>query len=413
MTDPVIRPDNAVLMITLQSGEGSIATPNALIDAIACDIDSVSYNGPYKSEQSNESNGSFSPPAPLVTGQPSTFSFRARLRGLVPGFAYSATVKPPLHAALSACGLLGQFTPSADATPITSGTGITATLPPAFFATTQYYRGQPFIMSNAPVVGRRALVMDYNGASRIATFCDQFSANLTATNAVAVPANWTYAPTSPASTAARLTMHPCASINWVEDGRLKTWYDCRGTVDFEGDAGKPGYAVFNFTGIYAGDADTTVPDVSTVVTASAPLLVSGSSGTQPVFQIARRAMAISKWSIKNSGQIEAPDDPNTALGFGAGQIAGRTYMLETDPLLTQVATRNAIADIANYTRYPAGIQMGLQTGNSVSLTLPTVQPVETSPGMRGKLRSETLRYQALSPSKDSAGRDGDIIICFS
>jgi hypothetical protein len=412
MTDNVIRPDISMLLITLQASETALAVQNALTDNLPCDIDSVSYNGPYKSEQSNESNGTFVSPAPLVTGQPSTFSFRARLRGIGAGASYSASVRPPLHAALAACGWYGQFSPLAASTALASGTAFSATLPPAFSSTAQFYRGQPMVIGGAPAAGRRSLVQDYS-AARLAVLADTFSGPLSATNTAMIPANWTYAPTSPTSLTARTSMHPCATISWIEDFRVKTLMDCRGTVDFEGESGKPGYAVFNFTGIYVGDTDNGMPDLASPIVASAPLLVTGASGVQPAFQMNRRPIAISKWSLKNSGQIEAPDDPNTSLGFGAGQIAGRTYMFETDPLLTQLAVRNAIAEIANYARYPATIQMGSTDGNSVSMLLPMIQPVETSPGMRGKLRSETLRYQALSPSKDYAGRDADAILCFS
>jgi hypothetical protein len=408
--DPVIRPGNGLLLMALQSAEGTAATPSAATDVIPCETDSVSYNGPFKTQAADEANGSFVASSPLVLGQPSTFSFRSRMKGA--NALYTSTVKPPLHAPLSAAGWLGQFTAAVSAAALAAGTTSSATLGTGAAATAQAYRGMPLVLTGAPAANRLSLITDYT-AAKLATLADLYGSALSATNTGAIPANWTYAPTSPVDAATRATMHPAATIVWYEDGICYTWQDCRGTVDFEGNSAEPGYAVFNFTGIFVSKTTVALPSNPVYPSQSAPLLVMGVGGVQPAFQINRRGMPISKWSLKNGAGLESPDDPNTSIGFGAAQIEDRMPVLEIDPTMTYVATRDALADIAAFSQYPAAIQAGTVPFNRWSLTLPIIQPTDTTPALRGKMRSETLHYQATTAGKDAAGRDSDAILCFS
>lgn len=411
MTDPVIRPGNGLLLIALQSAEGTIASPSAVTDIVPCETDSMTYNGPYTSEDTDEANGSFAAGAPLVVGQPATISFRSRIKGAGPGVTYTASVKPPLHAALSSCGWLGVFQAAVAAAALAAGTTTSGTLGAGGAATAQVYRGMPLVLTGAPATGRRPLISDYT-AGKVATLTDLYGSPLSASNTGAIPANWTYAPTTPPDAASRATMHPCATIFWYEDGVLYQWMDCRGTLDLDGDTARPGFGAFSFTGVFVSKTDVAVPTNGVYPSHSAPLLVQG-TGTAPAAQIARRGLPISKWSLKNGGQIETPQDPNTPIGFGGGQIAGRRHQLEVDPLATHVATRNVLADIAAFSQYTAALQFGAVAGNSWSLLLPLAQPLMVTPAMRSKLRAETTVYQALSPGKDNSNRDGDAVLCFA
>ena len=410
MTDPVIRPGNGLLLIQLQSAEGTYATLSAATDVVPCETDSVEYNNPYKTEAANEANGSFVASAPLVLGQPATFTFRARVKGAGPGVTYTGSIKPPLHSALAACGWLGFFQASVSAAALAAGTVSSATLGAGGAATAQLYRGMPMVLTAAPAAGRIPMISDYT-AGKVATLTDLYGTALSASNTAAIPANWTYAGTSPVDAAARAAMHPCATIGWYEDGTLIQLGDCRGTVDFDGDSARPGYATFNFTGIWLGRTDAAVPANPVYPAQSAPLLVQG-AGTGPIAQVNRRGMPISKWSLKNGSTLEMPEDPNTTIGFGSGQITDRVPVFEIDPLMTLVATRNALADIAAFSQYTAALQFGTVAGNRWALTLPQIQPTDSAPGKRGNLRSETIHYQALTPGKDNSLRDGDAILCF-
>lgn len=410
MADPVIRPRNGVLLIALQSGEGVAATLDPALHAIPIEDGSITFNSPYRTEDSSEINGSFVGSAPLVIGQPATVGFRSRLKGAGSGAVYSSTVKPPLHAALQACGMRGQFTAAIAAAALTAGTTSSGTLGTGFNTTPQAYRGMPLILSGTGAPGRVPLIRDYS-AAKVALLSELYGTALSATTLAAMPAAWTYAGTSPADNTARLTDQPCATIGWYEDGTLYQWQDCRGTVDFDGNSARPGFGGFSFTGVFVSKTDAAVPATAIVAGHSAPILVQG-SGVAPAFQVGYRGLAISRWSLSSGGTIESADDPNTTFGYGSGQIGARTRVLEADPLSTLVANRNALADIAAFSNYPAAIVAGTTQGNRWSLLLPQAQPIDAAPGVRGTLRSETMRYQALNPGDDAYGRDGDAIICF-
>lgn len=411
MADPVIRPSNGLLLFALQSAEGTYATPSPVTDVIPCEASSVTYNGPYTNEDTDEANGSFAAGAPLVVGQPATFSFRSRIKGAGPGVTYTASVKPPLHAPLSACGWLGVFQAALAAAALTAGSTTTGTLGASAAATAQIYRGMPLVLTGAPAANRRPLISDYT-AGKVASLTDLYGSPLTTGNTSAIPANWTYAPTTPLDSASRTTMHPAGTLFWYEDGTLYQYGDMRGTIDFDGDSARPGFATFSFSGVFISKTDVTMPNNAVYPAHSAPLLVQG-TGPAPALQIARRGLPISKWSLKNGGTIQMPGDPNTPIGFGAGQIAGRKHQLEVDPLATLVATRNVLTDIGAFTQYPGALQFGAVAGNSWSLLLPLLQPVTVTPAMREQLRAETTLYQAINPGKDNSNRDGDAVLCFA
>lgn len=411
--DPVIRPDNGLLLIALQSAEGTAATLDPALHAVPIEAGSFSYPNPYASEDVSESTGSYVASAPLIVGQPAPISFRSRIKGA--NATYSASVKPPLHAPLQACGLRGQFTAAITAAALTAGSTTSATLGTGFTGTAQLYRGMPLILSGGIGAGHAPLITDFS-AAKVAILSDLFSSALDITTLAAIPANWTYAGASPADAAARITDHPCVTVGWYEDGNLYQWMDVRGTLDMEGDTARPGFGTFNLSGTYLGSSTVAVPTDAVLASHSAPTLVKG-AGLPPAMLANRIPLPISKWALRNGGGIETPEDPNTQFGFGAGQIVDRRPMFEADPLRTLVSTRDAIAEIGAAvsgaaTNYPIGLRFGSAAGNRWSLLCPLAQPVSADPTMRGKLRADQIGWQALSPGRDSAGRDGDRILCF-
>lgn len=411
MPDPVIRPRNGVLLIALQSAQGVAASPSAATDAIPFEDGSVTYNSPFQTEASNEANGSLVAAAPLVVGQPATFGFRSRLKGAGAGVTYTSSVKPPLHAPLQACGMRGLFTAAIAAAALTAGTTSSATLGTGFSTTAQAYRGLPLLLTGGAGAGRMPLITDYT-SGKVATLSDLYGSALDTSVSAAMPANWSYAGTSPADVSARATDHPYATIYWYEDGNLLQWIDCHGTVDLDGNTARPGFGAFSFIGVYMGKTAVAVPSNAVIANHSAPLLVQG-SGLPPAMQVNRKGLPISRWSWTNGGNVESPEDPNTAYGYAGGEIGGRATIFEADPLMTLVTTRDTLSEIAAFANYPLALQFGMTAGNRVSLLGPLVQPIEASPTDRGSFRAETTRWQALNPGKDANGRDGDRILAFS
>lgn len=406
--DPIIRPANAALLFKNQSVEGTAVVPAASTDAVPFEEDSVSFNGPYRREGSNETSTTLAAGAPLIVGQPVTFRFRSRVKGA--NATYTSSVKPPLHQLLASCGIRGFFTAAISTAVLTAGSGTTATLGSGYAATAQLYKGMPASITAGVGVGGFPLITDYT-SGKVATLSDTFSPVLDTTSSFAIPANWTYAPTSPADNTARATDHPPGTMYYYEDGMLYQFMDVRGKVDFDGETAKPGFASFEMTGIFVSRTDAAVPSGLVIPTQSAPTLVQGSGPA--ALAVNRKGLPISKWSLTVGAGITSPEDPNTTYGFGAGQIGAREPIFGCDPLATLVATRNTLAEIAAGTQYPVALRFGSAANNRWSLLLPVAQPVDEQPGKRGDYRSHDLSFQGIPSGKDAQARDCDFILSFS
>lgn len=409
--DDTIRTANVAVLVKLETTPGVDANPDPTVDAIPVETDSITRNSPWTTEQSNEANGSYVAGNPMVVGQAASIGFRSRIKGAGAGATYSSTVKPPLHQALQACGMRGRFQ-AAIATALASAGGATsATLAAGFPGTDRSLIGMPLVISAGVGVGATPLVAEYT-AARVATLTDSFAPALDATSSIAIPANWTYAGTSPADATARATDHPTATVYIYRDGVLWKYVGCRGVLALDGKTARPGFAGFTFSGIFAGRVDAAVPTNLVVASHMAPVLVQG-SGVSPAVLLNRKPIAISTWSLDAGSQASSPEDPNTNYGFGQGQLAGRTPMFKVDPLATQVATRDSIAEIGAGTEMTGALRHGSVAGNRWSLTLPRLQKTAEEDGTRDQFVSEQLTAQALSLGRDSATRDTDRILCFS
>ena len=408
--DQTIRPANVAVLFKLETTEGVDAAPDAAIDAIPVEADSVTKGMPWTQEDSNEATGSLVAGAPLIVGQTVPISFKSRVKGAGVGATYSSTVKPPLHPVFQACGWRGQFTAAIAAAAATAGSATTLTLPAGFPAVSRAVMGMMLLLTGGVGSGAQPAVIEYT-AGRIATLADAFNPALDATTQVSLPANWSYAQTSPSDASARLTDQPSATVWIYEDGVLHKFTGVRGTLMLDGKSARPGYATFTGTGIYQGKIDAPIPPTLTIANHSAPVLVQG-SGVSPAASLNRKPTTISTWSLDPGSAIENIDDPNTNYGFGAGQIVDRKSMLKVDPLATLVANRNTITDIGNGVTMPGVLRHGTQAGNRWSLIVPLAQPAEVADGLRGKLRSEDLTLQCRTVGKDAVTRDTDRFVVF-
>ncbi|MCW2366590.1 hypothetical protein M2341_002037 [Sphingobium sp. B7D2B] len=302
--DQTIRPANSVMLFKLETNEGVDAGPTAA-NAFPFEADGFSYNTPFTEEQSNEATGSLVSGAPLIVGQPAEVTIRFRMKGAAA--AYTASVKPPHHDLLASCGLRGVFQAAIAAAALTAGSATSATLGTGFATTAQLYRGMPLVLSGGPGDGRTTLIADYT-SGKVATLVDTFDTPLTITTQAAIPPNWTYAGTSPADAAARLTDHPSGTLYLYEDGVLLKFVGCRGIVqEWGGDTAKPGFMTVKLMGVFAGRTDAAVPVVS-VAAHAAPMLVQGVNQPNPAFLMNRKGLPIDRWSINLQAEQESPGD---------------------------------------------------------------------------------------------------------
>lgn len=409
MADVTQRSAFIAVGIRLMADENDTALPNPATDFIGIELDGITRGSPFTTEQSNEATGSMVAGAAQVIGQAATFAFRSRIRGAGPGVTYTSTVKPPLHAALSACGKRAQFQAAVAAAAITAGDAVSATLAASFPATAGALVGMPLLFSSGANSGRAPLITGYT-AARVASLSENFDTPLT-TEQAAIPANWTYSGTSPADAAAKATDQPMAVIAFYRDGVLFKYTHCRGIVNLEGRAARPGFAAFNFTGIFAGKSDAAMPSLTALKQHAAPNLAKGTDASG-VAIMNRKPLSLSTWSLNDGASVTSSDDPNTTIGFGAGEIGQRTPVLTVDPLATLVATRDVLAQISAGAVVPASLRHGSQAGNRWALTIPSGQVTGESDTQRDNLVGEQITAQAISQGKDAYLRDTDSVLCF-
>lgn len=406
---PTVRTRNAVILVKEETTEGVDANPTAS-DAIPFE-GSYSYNAPYSGQDSDEVTGSLVAGAPLIVGQPAEVSIPFRIKGAGAGMTYSASVKPPHHTVFEACGKRGLFTAAVAAAAISAGDVSEATLDTGFASTAQAYRGMPLQLAAGNSGGRLVHVSDYS-ASKVATLADIFDNALNTSVTAALPANWTYAGTSPKDAAARATDHPTVTIYIYEDGTLHKFFGCRGNLqNLGGQTAQPGFATANMTGIYGGKSDAAVPVVS-VPQHNAPILAMGTGGVNPALVVNRKELKVSSWQLNDGQQVGTIEDPNTAYGFGSPELGRRVPSLVIDPLATLKANRDTIAEIEAGDQYPGVIRFGNTAGNRWSLVNPLLLPANPAVGTRGENRSENLSLRAINPGVDGSGRDAETILCF-
>jgi hypothetical protein len=404
----MLRPQNSAMLVKIETTEGVDSNPTA-IDAIPFELDGLSYNYPFTSEASNEVTGSLAAGTPLIVGQAAEITFRSRVKGANAG--YSASVRPPLHPMFLIAGWKGLFTTAVAAAALAAGSVSTATLAASFSNAAQAYRGMPLVLSAGVGAGRTTFVSDYT-SGRVATLVDAFTPALDATTQAAIPANWTYAPTSPKSAAERLTDHPSATIYLYEDGTLLRFTGCRAMLDLSADAAKPGFISWRVMGVFQGQSDAAVPNGIALPGQIAPTLVQGAGAVNPALLINRAGLPISQMSLQTQVQMETPADPNTPYGFGPAIIGGRAHQLQLDPLKSLIAVRNTLALLEGGSIFTGVAKFGTQANNRWALVLPRLTHANAAPGTRGQLRSEQVTYQALDDVSDPNGRGADAIITF-
>lgn len=404
-----IRPRNSVMLYKAETTAGTDASPTTA-DAFPFEAEGWSYNAPYANEESDEITGSLVAGAPLIVGRPAEVTIRVRLKGAGAGSTYSASVKPPHHALLQSCGWRGLFSAAIAAAALTAGTTTSGTLGTGFGTTAQALRGLPLQLAAGTSGGRLVHVTDYS-AAKVATLTDLFGSALTTSVTAALPANWSYAPTSPASAATRATDHPTGTLYIYEDGRLLKFVGCRGQLTMEGETARPGFATFRLMGVFAGETPAAVPTVA-VPQHSAPVLAMSDGGVTPALLVNRIEMAVKRWSFGGPSTMEPRDDPNTAYGFGYPDIDKRAPMLDLDPLTTAKANIDRWNEIMLGTSMTAVLRTIGAPGNRWSLCCPLVSPVAADPEKRGIYRTDKLMLRAYSPGLDPSVRDNDAVLCF-
>lgn len=377
-----LRTRNAVLLAKIESTVGVDAAPTG-VDAIKVENPKFTYNG--ASIDTNEVSGSLDSADPIPGGATCGISFDVYIKG-----SGTAGVAPEWGRLMKACGWSETATATAvpaAAEALAAGASATqATLGTTAAATSELYRGMPILFTGT--VAGQSFIRDYT-AAKLADLTDTLGGNLTTTTSYQILKNVLYQPSS--ATVSSLTMY------LYIDGIRYVVIGCRGDVSMSFQSGQPGKLSFNFTGVYVGKTDQALP-TPTYDAGQAPAWLNGK------MLIQRVAAQVKALSLASNNNLVNPDDPNQLDGYGIPEITSRSLKGELDPLMTLVATRDAMGDFRNNTQRMLHARWGNSAGNRIALTVPSEIIIGASPEDRDGLVVEKVNFFA-------SGRDSGAQLC--
>lgn len=190
----------------------------------------------------------------------------------------------------------------------------------------------------------------------------------------------TWAPSSTVSDQKTVT------IGLYEDGVVKSICGAVGTVNFEGEAGKPMTASFEFEGIWVDPTDQALltPEADTIK----PPAFKGATLTY-----ASVAAPVSKFSVQLGNKHQVREDITAATGYCYAVITEREVTGKLDPEATLTATHNVFADLVNATEQTLSCAVGSTAGNIVTFAGPKVQLKSVGEGNRNDLITNELDMQ--------------------
>lgn len=180
-------------------------------------------------------------------------------------------------------------------------------------------------------------------------------------------------PTSYTITGKRVTYTPdddidgsSITIYFWQDGHKYVLSGCRGTFTIEGKAGEYGKITWEFTGLYDGPADDTIPTDAVFNSGVPPILKSG------LFTLGSYAGTIENFKLTYGNEIAKRPDVNAATGFLAQFAKDRNVTAEIDPEAPALSSFDPLGAVEAGTDYTMSITFGSTAGNRMRVYTPKV-----------------------------------------
>lgn len=370
---------NALVLVKIEGAPGVDAAPT-IADAIL--VESIQSPCGINTIDSTEMTGSLDVGDPQAIGAPSVWTITARLRGAIG--AITALNLPPLDPLFRCAGLKRTFLASIAAAALTAGSATSATLPAAFDADAQKYRGAPIVLGGPNHAGKVAAITDYT-AGRVATLAEEYAPVLAAANTAMLPACALYVPNSEVA--------PTVTIYHYRGGKLRKLLGAKATFTDSQPTGNFGTVTMQITGSWGGETDAPIPAGAAPVSIAAPLFVQGALAAS-AFLADRKPVALSNLTLNLGATLVSPPDPNTMNGFGGGVLTRRDIRLQIDPQQTLVATRDVFADLFAGRPFPLVGRAGTLVGNRIQITVPSAKYVGQQDGDREGIATDQLEVKA-------------------
>ena len=141
---------------------------------------------------------------------------------------------------------------------------------------------------------------------------------------------------------------------------------CRGTFSLEGKAGEYGKIKWEFTGLYAGPSDASIPTDAVFNATLPPALKSAT------FTLGAYAGVIENFKLTFGNEVAKRPSVNAATGFLAQFIKERKVTAEIDPEAAALSAFAPITLLTAGTEQTMAITFGSAAGNRVTLSCPKV-----------------------------------------
>jgi hypothetical protein len=195
---------------------------------------------------------------------------------------------------------------------------------------------------------------------------------------------------------------PSITIYFWQDGHKYVLLGCRGTWSLEAPAGEFAKIKWEFTGLYAGPADDSIPTDAVYNATIPPALKSAN------FLLGSYAGIIANFKLAYGNEIVKRPSANASTGFLAQFIKDRKVTAQIDPEADTLANFNPLALAEGSTEQTMGISVGTSPGNRMVLSCPKVV-VDTA---KYADRENILTWDGALLVCPSAGED-DITVKFN
>jgi len=159
---------------------------------------------------------------------------------------------------------------------------------------------------------------------------------------------------------------PSITIYFWQDGHKYIIVGARGNWSLEATAGEFAKIKWDFTGLYAGPADVTIPTDAVFNATIPPALKSAT------FMLGSFAGVIENFKLDYGNEIVKRPSANASTGFLAQFIKDRKVVAQIDPEADVLSAFDPIALVTGGTEQTMAISVGTTVGNRMVLSCPKV-----------------------------------------
>ncbi|MDW8003052.1 MAG: phage tail tube protein [Deltaproteobacteria bacterium] len=179
---------------------------------------------------------------------------------------------------------------------------------------------------------------------------------------------------------------PSLTIGIYEDGIVHRIAGARGTVSFTGTIGEPVIASFEFTGVWIGTQDASLPS-PTLDLGNPPICMGSVISIDGSF-----SPVVSKFSLDMANTLEPRRDISAAQGYRSVRITGRSPRGQIDPEGVLVSVFDFYGKWRGGESFSLNLQVGSTQYNRVKFDIPKARITEITEDERNGILVYTVNF---------------------